>query len=151
MSEEAKVEETTEETVEPTSEDGGNGVDQEQPELRLTDLESAHLDICEKDEENKTLRLRCLEAEFTNLKMQWNQQSTSYKQKIRNARLKLEESVRIRNIRLAEIEKRLKKIEKDFDFKKYIQRDDGTLVLEADLIAAAEEEPVAGQEDQLTT
>lgn len=108
----------------------------EPEELRLTQLEKVELDLCERDWELSLKEIELAEAKIRNLTMDFHSKQASLKEMKRTAQKKSEQLALIRNRKLAEVESRLRKIDKNFSFKDYLEQDDGLLILAEDKIAS---------------
>lgn len=111
-------------------------------ELRLTELEQVQLNLCERDWELSLKEVELVNAKIRNLTMDFHQKQAGLKEMLRTSQAKSQQLALIRNQKLAEIEARLRKINKDFSFKDYLEQDDGLLVPNEDMIASMD--PTAG-------
>ena len=105
-------------------------------ELRLTQLEQVELNLCERDEEYMRLKVQTVDAQITNLTLNYHQNLTKLKEERRTAVAKAEQATLIRNKKLSEIEHRLAKLQPGFNFRDYLEQDDGTLILAEDKIVS---------------
>lgn len=140
--EETKVEEPKAEEVTP--EDTKPEEPEEKPTLRVTELESVELTLCERDHEYAKLQHELSQNKLVQLTMEYSNNKSVLLAEIRSALEKVEQTRVIWNRKLGEVEKRLQAIDPDFLFKDYLEQGDGTLVREEDIIAA--KDPTAGQE-----
>lgn len=124
---ETKVEPEAETTTEETELE-------EKPELRLTRLEQAELNLCERDYELSMKEIDLANARIRNLTMDYHQKMASLKDMLRTQQQRSEQMALIRNQRLAEIEGRLRALDPKFSFKDYLEQDDGLLVPNEDKI-----------------
>jgi hypothetical protein len=120
-------------------------------ELRITELESAHLDITERDVELAAKDIELVNAQLRNLAMDYERKKKQLADRLEVARRKSEQVALIRNKVLSEIEMRLIGIDKDFSFKTHLQQEDGTFVREEDIVAAKDPTNDQPAPDQLAT
>lgn len=125
-------------TRKKTKKSKGNGSE----ELRLTPLEQAELNLCERDWELSVKDIELSNAKIQNLTMDYHQKSTKLKDMLLTAQRKSEQLALIRNRKLSEIESRLRSVDEKFSFRNYLEQDDGLLVPNEDLIP--ELDPTAG-------
>ena len=116
-------------------------------ELRLTELEMAKLDLTDRDYQIARQRIEICDAKLANLSLDYDRKKTQLRQKRVEAERKSEQTAIIRNTVLSEVEQRLRKIDKDFSFREYLQQDDGTFIKETEVVPELEEET---SEDLLT-
>lgn len=103
-------------------------------ELRLKDVELVLLDLTERDWELAKANHLLAQQKLVNLNMQYSQDKAIILAEIKTALEKIDQMAAIRNDKLAEIEARLRGIEPNFSFRKYIQQDDGLMVSEEDIV-----------------
>lgn len=118
----------------------GNG---QHEELRLTQLEQVELNLCERDWELSLRDIELADARLRNLAMDFQQKKAQLISAKETAQAKSEQLARIRNTKLTEIQKRLQTIEPDFDFKDYLEQEDGLLIPTEDKILSMD--PTAGE------
>ena len=112
----------------------------EEQELRLTELEMAKLDLTDRDYQIARQRVEICDAKLANLALDFDRKKTQLRQKRAEAERKSEQTAIIKNTVLADVESRLRKIDKDFSFREYLQQDDGTFVKESDVVPELEED-----------
>lgn len=115
----------------------------ESKELRLTPLEQAELNLCERDWELSVRDIELADARLRNLAMDFQQKKAQLVSAKETAQAKSEQLARIRNTKLVEIQKRLQTIVPEFDFKDYLEQDDGLLIPSEDKILSMD--PTSGK------
>lgn len=109
-------------------------------ELRLTELEMAKLDLTDRDYQISRQRIEICDAKLANLALDYDRKKKQLRQERTEAERKSEQTAIIRNTVLSEVEHRLRKIDKDFSFREYLQQDDGTFIREKEVVPELEEE-----------
>ena len=99
-------------------------------------MESLKLDITERDNEIAMKDIEICNTKLRNLALDYESKKKRIVDALESAKLKSEQTALIRNQVLAEIENRLRGIDKEFSFKTHLQQDDGTFLREEDVVAA---------------
>lgn len=111
-------------------------------ELRLSPLEQAELNLCDRDYELSMKDIELANAKLRNLDMDYQTKKGKLVSILKSSQQRSEQLAMIRNHKLAEIEKRLRAIDENFSFQGYLEQDDGLLVPNEDKIASLD--PTAG-------